>query len=267
MKRIRNLFVLVIVAVISMSFIACESTAKSGSIKVGVRESVPGFGYKNPKSGTYSGMEIELVNMLADALGYSEVEFVSVTAETREDGLKNGEVDFVVATVTITDERKEEFNFSAPYYNNQLRIMVQNSSNFTSLNNLKGMTIGVSKGSTASQRLATEMANKGIIPKFSSESFDVDSFQGGVKFKVMETYPELNIALEEGTIDAICSDRSILMGYLNDERNLLPEFFAEQGFGVFTVKDSKLSEKIYMQIEQWTNDGTIDQLHSKWDLK
>lgn len=80
-------------------------------LKVGVKDAVIGFGYKDPLSGEYSGLEIELAKKIADSLGYKDVEFTTVTAATRTELLDSGDLDCVLATFTITDERKEELGF------------------------------------------------------------------------------------------------------------------------------------------------------------
>lgn len=244
----------------------CGLTGQVKTVKVGVRDSVPGFGYKNPKSGTYSGMEVELASMLAQAMGYEQVEFVGVTADTREQVLRDGTVDFVVATCTITPERMEEFDFSNPYYTTYIRVMVENSSLFTNLSDLKGASIGVSSGSTAALYLAEELAREGIIPEFDASTFNPETFDGGITFKCLNTYPEIDEALERGDIDAACTDSSILAGYLNEERSLLPGEFARQDLGVCIPKNSPLRDKIKSQISQWNSNGQLDGLISKWDL-
>lgn len=264
-QRRKPIWILALVAILLLT--GCASADQGGSIRVGVRESVPWFGYKNPLSGTYSGMEVELAKKLAHSMGYSQVELVGVTADTREQALRDGQVDFIVATYTITEERKQEFDVSDSYYTNYLRVMVQNSSLFESLEDLKGKTIGVSTGSTAALYLAQEMADRGIISPFDTASFNPDTFRGGITFRSIDTYPELNVALEEGSVDAVCTDGSILAGYLTEERHLLPEEFTRQDFGVCMPKGSPLTAKVQAQLEQWKADGQLDELLSKWDLK
>lgn len=262
--RQRNYLFLLLFAVILLS--GCSGTEQVRTVRVGVRDSVPGFGYKNPRSGTFSGMEVELAQMLAQAAGYGNVEYVGVTADTREQVLRDGSVDFVVATYTITEERQQEFDFSAPYYTNYTRIMAQNSSLFQALSDLKGKCIGVTTGSIAALYLAEEMSNEGLIPNFDPSAFHPETFNGGITFKCFDTYPELDAALESGAIDAACSDGSILAGYLNEERCLLPEVFARQDIGVCMPKSSPLGETIKVQIDQWKKDGQLDNLIAKWDL-
>ncbi len=104
-------------AVCMVGLTACSPSEQSGGssgnsgansdkvLKVGVKDSVIGFGYKDPLSGEYSGMEIELAKKLADELGYKDVEFTTVTAATRTELLDSGDLDCVLATFTITEER------------------------------------------------------------------------------------------------------------------------------------------------------------------
>ena len=67
-----------------------------GVLRVGVKNAVPGFGYQDPLTGEYSGMEIDLANLVADYLGV-ETEFTTVTAATRGELLDSGDIDCVLA--------------------------------------------------------------------------------------------------------------------------------------------------------------------------
>ena len=78
---------------------------KRGELVVGVKQDVPNFGYKDPKTGTFSGIETDLAKMVADELKV-KVRYVPVTAQTRGPLLDNEQVDMDIATFTITDERK-----------------------------------------------------------------------------------------------------------------------------------------------------------------
>lgn len=266
MKRKRLLSLTVALLLLVTALTGCSGGQKSGAVKVGVRGNIPGFGYQNPISETYSGMEVDLAKMLADAMGYGSVEFVGVTVDSREEVLESGEVDFLAADFTITDERLEEFDFSPAYYHDNVRVMVEGSTGFTTISDLKGKRIGVRSGSTAGLVCAQALESNGVIPAFDHDSFDPESFDGGVTFVGMETYEELDAALEDGSIDALCSDFSILNGHMDDDRILLAESLTEQEIGICTAKDSELTEQISKYITQWTEDGTLEELIAKWDL-
>lgn len=73
------------------------------------------------------------------------VEFTDVTPKTRGPLIDNGQLDVVAATYTITDERKKSWDFSTPYRTDYVGLMVKKRSGFTSIEDLDGKVIGVSR--------------------------------------------------------------------------------------------------------------------------
>ena len=71
--------------------------------RVGVKQDVPNFGYKNPDSGEFEGLEIDIARKITRQLGV-DIEFTPVTAQTRGPLLDNGQVDLVFITFTITED-------------------------------------------------------------------------------------------------------------------------------------------------------------------
>ena len=100
-----------------------------GTLKVGVKVDVPKFGFKDPKTGKVEGMEIDLAKIIAKNIFGDEnkVDVQGVTAKTRGPLLDNGEVDLVIATFTITEERKKSYNFSDAYFKDGVALMVKKS--------------------------------------------------------------------------------------------------------------------------------------------
>ncbi len=80
-----------------------------GVLKAGVKVDVPKFGYKDPQSGKVEGFEIDLTKAIAKKIlgDETKIDVQGVTAKTRGPLLDNGEVDMVIATFTITEERKQ----------------------------------------------------------------------------------------------------------------------------------------------------------------
>ena len=124
MKKRNKFLAALMSAALLLSTAACSSGGgNSGKpLKVGVKDAVIGFGYKDPLSGEYSGMEVELAKKIADSLGYDGVEFTIVTAATRTELLDSGDLDCVLATFTITEERKKSWDFSTSYYTAALTL-------------------------------------------------------------------------------------------------------------------------------------------------
>ena len=239
-----------------------------GTLKVGVKNVTKGFGYEDPATGEYSGLEISLAKKLAESLGV-EVEFTPVTAATRTALLDSGDIDCVIATFTITDERKNSWDFTTPYYTDHVGVLVENSSGIKNLADLKDKTVGVSSGSTSAKSLVEAMIKAGVISGdgYDAKTFDPATWTTGVKFKQYDDYPAISTALSAGDVDAFCVDKSILAIYNTDGRSYIEEEFAPQEYGIATKKGSGLSKVAEDFVQKSLNDGTIDTLITENTLK
>ena len=239
-----------------------------GTLKVGVKNVTKGFGYEDPATGEYSGLEISLAKKLAESLGV-EVEFTPVTAATRTALLDSGDIDCVIATFTITDERKNSWDFTTPYYTDHVGVLVENSSGIKNLADLKDKTVGVSSGSTSAKSLVEAMIKAGVISGdgYDAKTFDPATWTTGVKFKQYDDYPAISTALSAGDVDAFCVDKSILAIYNTDGRSYIEEEFAPQEYGIATKKGSGLSKVAEDFVQKSLNDGTIDTLITENNLK
>lgn len=254
---------------------AAESAAGADNsdkmLKVGVKDAVIGFGYKDPLSGEYEGLEIDLANKLAESMGYKGVEFTTVTAATRTELLDSGDLDCVLATFTITDERKKSWDFSTPYFTDAVTVLVEKADGITDLTGLVGKKIGVSTGSTSAYALVKAMTEKGLLGDYalpeSSSEFDISSFsESGTSFEQFGDYPAISNAMTAGTVDAFCVDKSILATYKSEDREYIADKFSPQEYGVATKKGSPLSAQIDGYITTWLADGTIDALIAQYGL-
>ena len=239
-----------------------------GTLKVGVKNVTKGFGYEDPATGEYSGLEISLAKKLAESLGV-EVEFTPVTAATRTALLDSGDIDCVIATFTITDERKNSWDFTTPYYTDHVGVLVENSSGIKNLADLKDKTVGVSSGSTSAKSLVEAMIKAGVISGdgYDAKTFDPATWTTGVKFKQYDDYPAISTALSAGDVDAFCVDKSILAIYNTDGRSYIEEEFAPQEYGIATKKGSGLSKVAEDFVQKSLKDGTIDTLITENNLK
>lgn len=235
-----------------------------GVLKVGVKNAVVGFGYEDPLTGEYTGMEIELAKALAEKLGV-DVEFTAVTAATRTELLDSGDIDCVLATFTITDERKESWDFTTPYYTDYVSVLVEDSTGIKSLEDLVDATVGVSSGSTSAKALVKAMIEKGLISgdNFDEESFDPATWTEGIKFQQYDDYPTISTALSAGEVDAFCVDKSILAIYRTEGRSYIDAEFSPQDYGIATTKGSGLSKVAEELVTESLENGTIDKLISE----
>lgn len=247
---------------------ADRGTASNGqTLCVGVRSDVVGFGYLNENTGKYYGLEIDIANEMAARMGYADVEFVTVTPDTRKDMLLNGDVDCMVACYSIAESREKNFDFSPSYYTDASVVMVENSSLITGVEGLKGRTFGTMAGTNTAPQLVIKLTEGGFT---SGEALTANEDNSDVLFDTfhlvqMATYQDLSRALEEGVIDAACMDGAIAHTYLSADRSLLDYTIDTQEYGVATQKDSALSQPVADAIQGMLDDGTIASLTDKWN--
>ena len=227
-----------------------QAIVDRGVLRVGVKTDVPGFGYQDVLTETYSGLEIDLAYQIAESLGLSDVEFTAVTAATRGQLLDSGDIDMVIATFTITDERRESWNFTTPYYTDAVSLLVKKDSGISDYADLEGKVVGVATGSTSMEALIAAAAENGV------------TLTQADNFSEYASYPEIKTALDAGRVDAFCVDGSILSGYLDDTVEILSSVrFSPQEYGIATKLDNTgLAEYLDDLINTWLSDGTIDQL-------
>lgn len=245
-----------------------QAIVDRGVLRVGVKNAVLGFGYQDPITGEYSGMEIDLAKALAEQLGV-DVEFTTVTAATRTELLDSGDIDCVLATFTITDERKQSWDFTTPYYTDHVTVLVEDASGIQTLEDLKDKLVGVSSGSTSARALTAAMIEAGVIDGtgFDKDTFDAATWKEGISFQQFDDYPGISTALAAKQVDAFCVDKSILAVYKTEGRSYITDEFAPQEYGIATKKDSGFSTYCEDFITAKLADGTIDGLIESYNLK
>ena len=230
---------------------AIQKIVKKGTLNVGVKQDVPNFGYYSAKTNTYQGMEIDLAKKIAKELKV-KVNFTAVTPQTREALMDNGTIDMLIATYTITDERKASYAMSNPYYYDQIGFLVQTKSGYKKLSDLNGKTIGVSQGSSA----------KAAVEEYASAN--------NLKFNYVQlgSFPELAVSLYAHRVDAFSVDKSILSGYESKKTKTLKEGFKTQEYGIASSKSNQeLIDYTNDLIAKWQKDGSLQKLYDKYHLK
>lgn len=238
-----------------------QAIVDRGVLKVGVKNAVKGFSFQDTLTGEYKGLEDSLAEMIAEHLGV-DVEFTTVTAATRGELLDSGDIDAVLATFTITEERKKSWDFSTPYYTDYVSVLVEDSAGIKGLADLKDKVVGVSSGSTSARALVKAMIDEGVLDgaNFDADTFNADTWKDGVSFRQYDDYPAISTALSAGEVQGFCVDKSILAIYKTEGRSYIDAEFSPQEYGVATKKGSDFSTLCDDLIKGWLADGTIEQL-------
>ena len=129
------------------NFRSLDEIKKSGKLIIGVFSDKAPFGYVD-KEGKYQGYDVYFAERLAKDLGVKP-EYVSLEPAHRVEYAKTGKVDIVLANFTVTKERAEQVDFALPYMKVALGVVSPEKDNITSVEQLKGKTLIVAKGTTA----------------------------------------------------------------------------------------------------------------------
>lgn len=247
---------------------SAESAPRGSTLTVGVRADIAGMSQLNQGNGQYYGMEIDLAREMASRMGYRDVEFVTVTPESRKETLLSGKVDCIVACYSAGGTRSENFDFSPAYYEDHIVLVCENSSLITGVDGLKGGTIGTVAGANTAPYLAKNLTERGFT---AGEVLQANKDNTDVTFdtwhlKEYDTYQELSDALESGEVDAMAMDGVIANAYMDSSRSILSDYeAAPQEYAVATNKGSDLSSSVAATIQDMLDDGTVAALIDKWN--
>lgn len=227
-----------------------DSIMQRGIIKVGINMDSKPFGFINEK-GEIDGYDAELARYIAQyLLGNSKrVKFVSVTPNNRMLKVSTDEVDIVIATMTITPQRREVIDFSIPYDAAGQAVLVKSSSAITSISDLSGENVGVIWGTTAEKNMQT------LVPTANLVGF--------------KSYNNAYRALKRGNINAITSDDTILSRYAIEDKEvkMLPKRYSREPYGI-GFKKGKCTKKLKQALDESINDmkqkNVLNRLHKKW---
>lgn len=227
-----------------------DKILQRGKLVVGVKYDAKPFGYLNEK-GAPVGFDVDLAKYIAKTLLGDEnrIEFKQVTPSSRILALTSGQVDMVIATMTITQSRAQIIDFSLPYYVSGQAILVPSDSKIRSISDLNGKKVIVVFGSTAERNLRLMAPEAEII---------------GFK-----TYPSAFLALKEGRADAMTSDDTILIGYAISDKSvkLLPKQYSKEPYAVAFKKgdeSARLKSRVDAIIDDMERSGELSQLKHKW---
>ena len=196
----KKLFALVLALVLVLSIPAALADAQarsldeikeSGKLTIGVFSDKKPFGYVD-ETGEYQGYDVYFARRLAEDLGV-ELELVSVDAPNRVEYLTSAKVDIILANFTVTPERAEVVDFALPDKKVALGVVSPDDALITSVEDLRGKSLIVSKGTTAETWFT---ANE---PEVELLKFD--------------TYTETFNALLDGRGDALSTDNTEVLAW------------------------------------------------------
>jgi polar amino acid transport system substrate-binding protein len=217
---------------------------------VGTDAAYAPFESQNEK-GEIVGFDIEVVQAIAKKAGF-EVKFVNTPWEGIFNTLQQGDRDMVVSAVTITDERKQTMDFSAPYFDAQQLIAVRQDSKVAKFADLKKLKVGVQTGTTGDEAVSK------LLGKTSTN------------IKRFESTPLALKELESGGVDAVVADNGVVIHYVANNpggkfKTVSDKDFVPEQYGIAVKKgNTELLAKINSGLEGIKADGTYDAIYTKY---
>jgi glutamate transport system substrate-binding protein len=199
------------------------SLNEAQAITVGTKFDQPLFGLQE-LGGDPVGFDVEIAKIIVSELGIPEdnIEWVETPSAIREEAIEQGQVDMVVATYTINDERKQRVTFAGPYYvAGQLLMVAADNSTITSPEDLRaaGVTVCSVEGSTPAENILQYIDAAQLV------TFDV--------------YSKCADALRTGNVDVVTTDNVILLGLVSESEGafkLVGDPFTEEPYGIGVEK-------------------------------
>jgi len=167
-----------------------------GYLIAGVSQSTYNFGYFNPLNGQTEGFDIDMIHAVAKAIfgNANNVEFKGITDDQRIPDIRNGSVDIVAHTMTISCDRLKSVDFSTVYFEANTRVLVLKDSKATGLASLGGQKVCATAGSNS----ATIISSYPVTPR--------------LVLVPVPQWTDCLVLLQQGQVAAVSTDDAILAG-------------------------------------------------------
>ncbi|MER7486760.1 glutamate ABC transporter substrate-binding protein [Streptomyces sp. NPDC126497] len=218
-----------------------SSSSGGDKIKIGIKYDQPGLGQKTPQG--YEGFDVDVATYVAKKLGYDEdqIEWKESKSADRETMLQRGDVDFIAATYSITPERQEKVDFAGPYLLAHQDVLLRaDDDKIKSPEDLNNAKLCSVTGSTSAQNVKDKLAPKAQLQPY-------------------PTYSACLPGLQNGAVDALTTDDSILAGYAAQSQfkgkfKLGGFKLTNENYGIGVKKGSDLKDKINKALEEMVAD-------------
>src|ERR687891_2927077 len=219
---------------------------EAGEIRIGVKFDVPPFGVENPQTGEVEGFDVDLGNYIADRLGV-EPNFREATSDNRIPLLVDGTIDLILSTMTITEERDLEIDFSEPYYVAYGDVLVPQDSDIQTIDDLNGQRVCTALGSTYADTIKKEAPDADL--------------------RLVDLYSECFDQVQTGAVDAVSTDNVILTGMViqDDSLEILGLDYTTEPYGVGIPEgDREFKQFVDESIAAFIEDGSWQETYDEW---
>jgi polar amino acid transport system substrate-binding protein len=203
------------------------------------------------EAGEIVGFDVDLAKVVGERLGV-EVRFQPIDWDAKVLELESGNIDMIWNGLTVTEERKEQINFSKPYFDDRQIIIVKSDSDIKLKSELEGLKIGVQLDSTAQVVVEGDEDLLGSIDEL-------------VKFS---NFSEAYLALDSGLVQAVVVDElagRYAIGQRDGAFKVLEETYGDEQMAIgFRFGEDALRDEIDRIIDEMDRDGSGLEISEKW---
>ncbi len=201
------------------------------------------------EGGKLVGIDMDLLNAIAEKEDF-QVEIQSLGFQAAVSAVTSGQADGVIAGMSITDERKQTFDFSDPYFDSGVQMAVAKNSDVKGYDDLKGKTV-VAKGGSEGESEAKKLSEKyGFTVKALDQSTSlIESVKNGSAAAVFDDYPVLKYGIAQGNGLKVVTDK-------------IPG--GQYGFAVAKGKNADLLAAFDEGLAALKSDGSYDKILEKY---
>lgn len=244
----RKAVLITLLATVLLVGFSTISLAKSETVKVATNATYAPFEWRDKDSGKIIGYDMDILKAVTKRAGL-DYELKLINFNGIIPGLLVGQVDMAITGMTITDNRKKKVDFSEPYYDSGVRILVRaDNQDIHSIDDLKGRKVGTETGTTAYHYLTTHYPD--------------------LKLQLYPASSEMYMALDNGNVDAVLFDEPSIAYYVKTKgkgqvKTVGPLYEGEY-YGIAFPKDSPLRARINTALTAMKKDGTLTEIYEKW---
>ena len=238
----------VLLAALAAVFLGGQAVA-ADKLRIGTEGAYPPFN-EIDNTGKAVGFDLDIAHALCEKMG-AECSVVTSDWDGIIPALNTRRFDVLVASMSITDERKRAVDFTDPYYTNKLQFVAPKNSDFKVDNDyLKGKTIGAQRATIAGQWLEENLG-------------DV------VTIRLYDTQENAYLDMASGRIDGVLADVFVQYEWLQSDAGANFEFKGEPVFdddqiGIAVRKGDPLRERLNKALAEIIEDGTYDEINAKY---
>jgi len=241
-----------IIALALICMLAFSAVTMAETLKMGTNAAFPPYEFYDDETDAIVGIDAEVAALICEKLGY-ELKIEDMDFDSLIPAVANGKIDFVMAGLTVTEERAKSVDFSASYATGVQVVIVKEDSAITSVDDLfaegANHKVGVQQGTTGDLYATWDIADAGLGT--------VEPFKTGA---------DAVLALTSGKVDCVIIDNEPAKNFVaaNEGLKILDTEYIIEEYAIALAKDSELTEKVNAALEELIADGSVQAIINKY---